>query len=218
MVRRKSSSSLIDAAAVAPARPRDTVAAPAEGPGRMGQKSSDDEPSVEFALSRSPTHMLHRAQQLAADHFAAAMGDTTLTLRQFAVLAAAAEKPGRSQTDLVRATGVDRSTLADMILRMEKRGFLVREEHAADGRANAISLTAAGRAMLALAAPHARDADDVLLGVLPKGKRKTFQDLLARLAKAAEPKKEDKKKRRAAEKAALKAQKAKDDKKKIKRR
>ena len=95
-------------------------------------------PKAAFALSQSPSHLLHRAQQLAQDRFAAAAGAHGVTLRQFAVLAAIAEKPGRSQTDLVVATGVDRSTLADMITRMEKRSWIMRVTAADDARANAV--------------------------------------------------------------------------------
>ena len=41
-----------------------------------------------------------------------------VTLRQTVLLAAIAEKEGASQSDLVRATGVDRSTLAEMMARI----------------------------------------------------------------------------------------------------
>ena len=141
-----------------------------------------------FALTQSPSHVLHRAQQLAADRFAALMGDKGVTLRQFAVLAAIAEQPGRSQTDLVLATGVDRSTLADMIARMEKRGWLIRVTAAKDARANAVTLAAGGRAALAAAAPHARAADEALLESLPRGDRATLLSMLAKLSEAADAK------------------------------
>jgi DNA-binding MarR family transcriptional regulator len=102
------------------------------------------------------------------------------------VLAAIAEKPGRSQTDLVIATGVDRSTLADMITRMEKRGWILRVTAVDDARANAVTLAAAGRAALNNAIPHARAADEALLDALPRGERKSFQDMLSKLAQAAD--------------------------------
>jgi DNA-binding MarR family transcriptional regulator len=129
---------------------------------------------------------LHRAQQLAQDRFAAAAGARGVTLRQFAVLAAIAEQPGRSQTDLVLATGVDRSTLADMITRMEKRGWILRVTAADDARANAVTLASAGRAALNNAIPHARAADEALLEALPRGDRRAFQDMLAKLSAAAD--------------------------------
>ncbi len=49
-----------------------------------------------------------------------------LTARQFAVLLTVEEDEGLSQTDLVNMTGIDRSTLADMIGRMLKKDLLRR--------------------------------------------------------------------------------------------
>ncbi|MGE0830710.1 MAG: MarR family winged helix-turn-helix transcriptional regulator [Hyphomonadaceae bacterium] len=143
-------------------------------------------PKAAFALSQSPSHLLHRAQQLAADRFATLAGERGVTLRQFAVLAAIAEQPGRSQTDLVSATGIDRSTLADMITRMEKRGWIIRVTAQTDARANAVTLAAAGRSMLAACVPFARAADEAVLEALPRGERKSLTDLLGKLAEAAD--------------------------------
>lgn len=140
-----------------------------------------------FSLSQSTSHLLHRAQQLAADRFAA-LADGKATLRQFAVLAAIAEQPGRSQTDLVAATGVDRSTLADMITRMEKRGWIIRVTAQKDARANAVTLSASGRASFAQCVPFAKAADDAVLESLPRSDRKALMDLLGALAKAADAK------------------------------
>ncbi|MBI1188143.1 MAG: MarR family transcriptional regulator [Alphaproteobacteria bacterium] len=138
-----------------------------------------------FTLATSASHLLHRAQQLAADRFAQLAGDRA-TLRQFAVLAAIAEKPGRSQTDLVSATGIDRSTLADMITRMERRGWIIRVTAANDARANAVTLAAPGRATFTACIPFARAADDAVLEALPRGDRKTLMDLLGVLSAAAD--------------------------------
>ncbi|MGE3302187.1 MAG: MarR family winged helix-turn-helix transcriptional regulator [Hyphomonadaceae bacterium] len=135
-----------------------------------------------YVLSRSPCHLLHRAQQFAADRFGAA----DITLRQFAVLAAVSNRSGQTQTDLVNATGIDRSTLADMILRMEERGLLARGRSAEDGRAKSVTLTASGRSAFASAAPRVRSADEAILSALPKNKRTPFLETLQRLAVAAD--------------------------------
>ena len=70
------------------------------------------------ALQNSPGHMLRRAGQYAADVFAQNAGKSGLTPRQFAVLQAVHKNEGLSQTDLVNLTGIDRSTLADMVSRL----------------------------------------------------------------------------------------------------
>ncbi len=105
------------------------------------------------ALDRSPSHLLHRALQRALDIYADEFGATSITQRQYAVLAAAAEHEGATQADLVRSTGIDRSTLADMATRMIAKGLLERERSTLDARANAVSLTPAGREALEDAKP-----------------------------------------------------------------
>lgn len=138
-----------------------------------------------YRLGSSPSHLLHRAEQLAAERFTQLVGDT-ITLRQFAVLAAIAEAPGASQSDLMRQTGVDRSTLADMLTRMEKRDWVTRTPSTSDARALSVRLAAGGVTMLAAATHHARAADAAIMDLLPKAKGRTFLGTLGKLAKLGE--------------------------------
>jgi DNA-binding MarR family transcriptional regulator len=135
-------------------------------------------------LERSPSHVLHRVLQLALDFYAEEAADGAPTQRQYAVLSAVAAKEGRTQTELVRATGIDRSTLADLVARMIGKGLLARERSSSDGRANAVRLAEAGRAALAAAGPGVATADARLLGVLSKSKRDSFLAALRQLAKS----------------------------------
>lgn len=142
------------------------------------------------ALERSPSHLLHRALQRALDIYAEEFGPVGITQRQFAVLAAAAEHDGATQADLVRTTGIDRSTLADMATRMIAKGLLERQRSTLDARANAVSLTDAGRAVLEEAKPKMAIVDARLLKLIGgHGRRTAFVDLLRDLAKrgGAEP-------------------------------
>jgi DNA-binding MarR family transcriptional regulator len=139
------------------------------------------------ALDRSPSHLLHRALQRALDIYAEEFGAGAITQRQFAVLAAAAEHEGATQADLVRTTGIDRSTLADMATRMITKGLLERERSALDARANAVSLTQAGRAALEEAKPKMASADAKLLKLIGgHGRRNAFVDLLRDMVKKGE--------------------------------
>jgi len=143
--------------------------------------------SDDFELAKSTSHLLHRAQQLAADRFAIMVGENGVTLRQFAVLSAIHESPGLSQTELVHATGIDRSTLADMIVRMEKRGWVHRAASNADARANSVTLTDLGRGEREKAVKPALAADAAILDAL-KGqhRRAQFTETLVKLAQASD--------------------------------
>ena len=133
-------------------------------------------------LSGSPSHLMHRVLQLALDIYSEETGSDGLTQRQFAVLEAVSHKSGLTQTDLVRATGIDRSTLADLVSRMTTKGLLDRERSTLDARAKSVRLSATGQAALEAARPRVEAADKRIMALLPKGKRDGFLDLLAELA------------------------------------
>ena len=137
-------------------------------------------------LAGSPSHLMHRALQLALDIHADEAGPDGLTQRQFAVLEAVSRKSGLTQTDLVRATGIDRSTLADLVARMTTKGLLERERSTLDARAKAVRLSAAGAEALEVARPRVEAADRRIMALLPKGKRDAFLDMLTELASEAD--------------------------------
>ena len=150
-------------------------------------KSKPEKATKVAALERSPSQLLHRALQLSLDLYAAEFGRSALTQRQFAMLAAAAQHEGATQTDLVKITGIDRSTLADMAARMIGKGLLERERSQADGRANAVRLTEQGRAALAEAAPRMAGVDAKLMKMLSGGRRReAFVELLKDLVRGGE--------------------------------
>lgn len=144
----------------------------------MGPKSSHQ-------LERSATHLIHRAGQCASDIFQVEARNSGLTPRQFAVLMTIADEEGLTQTDLVERTGIDRSTLADIVARLLSRGLINRRRAKEDGRAYAIKLTSQGWKGLREAEPGAAAADSRLLAALPPAKRQEFLDTLQAIVTAA---------------------------------
>ncbi len=135
-------------------------------------------------LGRSPLHMLHRAGQCAGEVFHAEMQDGDLTPRQYAVLLTVASNEGISQTGLVDRTGIDRSTLADIVRRMLKKGLLQRRRTKEDARAYAVKLTEDGKRMLRSADPVTQRVDDRILEALPAKQRDQFVDNLGVIVEA----------------------------------
>jgi DNA-binding MarR family transcriptional regulator len=129
-------------------------------------------------LNRSAMHLLHRAGQCAADIFSSEARASGLTPRQFAVLMVVVEEEGLTQTDLVERTGIDRSTLADIVARLLGRGLIQRRRAKDDARAYAIKLTPQGAKALREAQPGAQSTDAQLLANLPPAKRQDFLDSL----------------------------------------
>ncbi len=125
-------------------------------------------------LLQSPIHLLHRAGQCAGFIFSGEVGGGDLTPRQYTLLAAVAREEGLSQTELVTRTGIDRSTLADVIRRLVQRGWLQRRRTSSDARAYAIRLTEEGREILKNAEPAAQRVDEKVLSGLSGEERDRF--------------------------------------------
>ncbi|WKL57968.1 MarR family winged helix-turn-helix transcriptional regulator [Asticcacaulis sp. ZE23SCel15] len=176
--------------------------------------------SAKSVLENSPSHLLHRVLQIALDIYGSETGGSALTQRQYALLKALDGSEGLTQTDLVRATGIDRSTLADMVARMITKGLLAREKSVLDARANLVRLADDGVAALADMTPKVLAADEKILSLLAPPKRDSFVKLLRKITSAREtelsapaPLSDEEKLALKATKKAAKADKPKKDKK-----
>jgi DNA-binding MarR family transcriptional regulator len=137
-------------------------------------------------LDRSALHLLHRAAQCAAEIFHAKITESDLTPRQLAVLMTVARDEGLSQTGLVERTGIDRSTTADIVRRLHRKGLLLRRRTKEDARAYAVNLTDEGRRVLRVVEPLAKRVDDQMLHVLPGKRGEAFVAALAALVEELE--------------------------------
>jgi DNA-binding MarR family transcriptional regulator len=117
---------------------------------------------------------LHRVGQCAGEIFQSEMTAGDLTPRQYAVLVTVSQNEGLSQTHLVEQTGIDRSTLADIVRRMMKKGLLQRRRTKEDARAYAVKLTEEGWRTLRSAEPHVKRVDEKILNTLPATQRERF--------------------------------------------
>ena len=151
--------------------------------GRAGKKRKKTANPRADAIDRSMIHLLHRASQRASEIFAIETRDFDLTARQFAVLSTVAQHEGLSQTDLVRLTGIDRSTLADVVQRLLRRGIIARTRTMQDGRTYAVTLSAQGRELLDAIKPSVRRADRAVLSCLGEDDGKLVAQVLGRLLK-----------------------------------
>ncbi len=129
-------------------------------------------------LDKSALHLLHRADQCAFNAFYGNIDRQVLTPRQYFVLATIREEAGASQTTIVRRTGIDRSTLSDIVRRLGRKGLLERERNDNDARAYSIRLTEAGQQALDNAEPVVQAAEERLLSILPADRVEQFKENL----------------------------------------
>jgi len=137
---------------------------------------------VERAASPHVAQLLHRALQRADSVFAQSVGRYALTRSQFSVLNAVKQSGGGgTQSALVAVTGIDRSSIADLVGRLIKRGWLQRGRAEHDKRAYSVQLTAKGAAVFAAAEPAARQTADLLLAPLSQAERLRFLSALEKI-------------------------------------
>ncbi len=148
-------------------------------------KKTPDPTDAELAtvvLFDTPGHLLRRAYQVAEDLYMQEVGDAGPTPRQFAVMLTIYQNEGLNQQDLVRLTGIDRSTMAEMVGRLIKRGWLKRRRTKHDQRAYALSVAEEGQAALRACAAAVERAQERILAPLPPARRAEFVDSLQILA------------------------------------
>jgi MarR family transcriptional regulator, lower aerobic nicotinate degradation pathway regulator len=132
-------------------------------------------------LDDLPGHHIRRLQQIAVAAFLEETEAHGVTPVQFAALQAVANEPGIDQRTLAGHIGLDTSTIASVIDRLEARGLLRRAVSAEDRRVRQLTLSTDGAALLAAVQPAMRRAQQRILEPLGAADRKTFMRLLQQL-------------------------------------
>lgn len=88
-------------------------------------------------------NLIRRAQQL---HLAtwARVASADITSAQYSILAVLDRSGEASQRELCDEVDLDRSTIADLVRRMEKAGLIARQRAEGDARRNVVTLTEHG--------------------------------------------------------------------------
>jgi DNA-binding MarR family transcriptional regulator len=116
----------------------------------------------------STIQLLNLAASKADKTFAEQLGSIGITPRQYEVLSAVARADGLSQTDIIHDTGIDRSSTAELVARLVRRGWLQRRRTTRDRRIYRVRLTERGRKALTTAEPAFRSTEELLLARLSR--------------------------------------------------
>lgn len=135
-------------------------------------------------LSFEIGHTLHRAGQLTDDLFSAAAEGIDITARQLTVLEIIAQSQGPSQMDICALAGIDRSTIADMVLRLMNKGYVERQRSRSDARRYMLQLTADGHKVLDAARPIALQVQSQILASVPPESIAAFREALHAIVNA----------------------------------
>lgn len=107
-----------------------------------------------------------------------------MTPGQFTALRTLIEQGDLTQRELTGVMSSDPNTIASLLSRMEKLGWIKRETHERDRRANRLHVTRLGRARFNAVRPLAVELQTRVLAVLPEPEREQFLDLLKKIADA----------------------------------
>src|SRR5690606_5238776 len=125
-------------------------------------------------------YLIRRAQQ----HHVAAWARTVsaeISSVQYAILVVLDRLDSASQRELCDEVDLDRSTVADLVSRMEKRGLVRRWRDPADARRNSVALTDRGRDERRRLAPLVHEVQRELTAPLDEADRLQLQALLRRI-------------------------------------
>lgn len=141
-------------------------------------------PATAIDLDTLPGHHIRRLHQIAVAVFLQETEAHGITPVQFAALQAVANTPGLDQRSLAARIGLDTSTLANVVDRLETRGWMQRNASPEDKRVRLLTLTHEGEQLLASVLPDMHRAQERILAPLPKTERKEFMRMLRTLVDA----------------------------------
>lgn len=126
-----------------------------------------------------PGHLVRRLNQIATSVFIEEAKEYGLTPVQYASLLAVDFYPGIDQRRLAKTVALDRTTVSQVVQRLVGKGLMRREQR--DLRSHALSLTGAGRAVIAAMRPRLDSVEEILLAPLTPDEAATFMALLSKL-------------------------------------
>ncbi len=132
-------------------------------------------------LQAQPGHLIRRAQQIAVAIFIEECAALDLTPVQYAAMVAINENEGIDATRLSAQIAFDRSTLGNVLERLEGRGFIERYASPDDRRIKLLKLTGQGRTTVRRAEEAVRRTQERILAPLDPKDQRVLLELLTQL-------------------------------------
>ena len=141
----------------------------------------NNDPLPELAIDKQPGYYIRRLHQISVAIFLQQTEAFGITPVQYAALQTVGNSPHIDQRTLARAIGLDTSTVAGVIDRLESRALLIRSASPEDRRVKQLTLTDAARRLLADVAPAMLRAQQLILEPLVQEEQAEFIRLLRQL-------------------------------------
>jgi DNA-binding MarR family transcriptional regulator len=135
-------------------------------------------------IYKQPGHLIRRAHQLSTAAFMSEVDALGLTPVQFSALIVVREYPGIDASRVSELIFFDRSTIGNVLDRLEKKKLVLRKPGLEDRRTKRLFLTEKGQVAINKIAERTSEISGRILAPLSAQERKLFVQLLERLIKS----------------------------------
>lgn len=137
--------------------------------------------NFEREQSKRLNYLIRRMNQMADALYLEEAGAYEVTSVQMACLRAIEARPGVDQLRLAHALKLDRTTVAGVVLRLQRKNLISRERDKTDRRSVLLYVTPTGETLLRSLIPAVDRAQRRMLAPLRPAERLALLDLMARI-------------------------------------
>lgn len=149
------------------------------------------QPEPDWSPETSPPFWINQASRLILRHFEQRLRPLGLGFAYLPVARVLSEEGPCQQKDLARRAHVEQATMAALLTRMERDGFIERSPHPTDKRASLIHLTPKAQASMPEARRVLRQGAERATEGLGEAERAQLIALLQRVVTNLEPREDD---------------------------
>ena len=138
-------------------------------------------PKDDRRIYEKPGHLIRRLQQISLALFMDETKEFEITPVQYSAILAIDNHPGVDQTALCNIIAFDRSTIGDVVTRLERKKLIKRTPGANDRRTKLLYITPAGRKLIEDIEPAVQSTQKRILEPLTMNERTTLVRMLKKL-------------------------------------
>src|ERR1043165_8519898 len=128
-----------------------------------------------------PGHLIRRLQQIAVAIFMEQTAEFGITPVQYSALLAVRNHPGIDQTGLMKIIAFDRSTIGDVVKRLEHKRLVPRGSSEARRRTKNLFITPSGKSLLSKVKKAVDDTQNKIVAPLSREERKEFMRMMRKM-------------------------------------
>lgn len=137
-------------------------------------------------LYARPGFLIRRLHQIHSGLFLEETSEFNITPVQYSLLSALLEQGELDQISLAMEIGLERTTVAEVLPRLEARGLLERRQSPLDGRVKLVRIARKGRALVQRMQDAVKRAHDRTIEALAPAERQLFMLMMIRLVESSD--------------------------------